>query len=111
VVGTVSYWWRGRDSGFGALIGGQADERQALIRTQALAQSGTAMIAAAVIGVLIVIALGFDRHLASYWSCQLLIIVGAVSYLAGLRIYGARGANEDDPATVTTWTSAHRHRY
>jgi len=111
VVGTVSYWWRGRDSGFGALIGGRADERQALIRTQALARSGAAMIAAAVIGVLIVIALGFDRHLASYWSCQLLIIVGAVSYLAGLRIYGARGAHEDDPATVTTWTNAHRHRY
>ena len=111
VVGTVSYWWRGREAGFGALIGGGADERQALIRTQALARSGAAMIAAAVIGVLIVIALGFDRHLASYWSCQLLIIAGAVSYLAGLRIYGARGAHEDDPAAVTTWTSAHRHRY
>jgi hypothetical protein len=111
VAGTISYWWRGREAGFGALIGGPADERQALIRTRALARSGAAMIAAAVIGVLIVIALGFDRHLASYWSCQLLIIVGAVSYLAGLRIYGARGAHEDDPAAVTTWTSAHRHRY
>ena len=111
VVGTVSYWWRGREAGFGALIGGRADERQALIRTQALARTGAAMIAAAVIGVLIVIALGFDHHLASCWSCQLLIIAGAVSYLAGLRIHGARGAHEDDPATVTTWTSAHRHRY
>jgi hypothetical protein len=111
VAGTVSYWWRSREAGFGALIGGRADERQALIRTQALARSGAAMIAAAVIGVLIVIALGFGRHLASYWSCQLLIIAGALSYLAGLRIYGARGAHEDDPAAVTTWTSAHRHRY
>lgn len=97
VVGTVSYWWRGRDSGFGALIGGRADERQALIRTRALARSGVVMSAAAVIGVLIVIELGFDRHLGSYWSCQLLIIVGAVSYLAGLRRYGARGEHEDDP--------------
>jgi hypothetical protein len=111
VVGTVSYWRRGREAGFGALIGGRADERQALIRTQALARSGAAMIAAAVIGVLIVIALGFGRHLASYGSCQLLIIAGAVSYLAGLRIYGARDAHEDDPAAVTTWTSAPRHRY
>jgi hypothetical protein len=111
VVGTVSYWWRGREVGVGALIGGRADERQALIRTQALARSGAAMIAAAVIGVLIVIALGFDHHLSSYWSCQLLIIVGAVSYLAGLRIYGARGAHEDDPGTVTTSTNAHRHQY
>lgn len=97
VAGTVSYWWRGRDSGFGALTGGRADERQALIRAQALARSGAAMIAAAVIGVLIVIALGFDRHLASYWSCQLLIIIGAVTYLAGLRRYGAHGADYTGP--------------
>jgi hypothetical protein len=31
----------GRDSGFGALIGGRADERQALIRTRARAHSRT----------------------------------------------------------------------
>jgi len=43
------------NASFGALIGGRADERQALIRTQALARTGAAMIAAAVIGVLIVI--------------------------------------------------------
>jgi hypothetical protein len=46
---------------------------------------------------IIVIAPGSDRHLGSYWSCQLLIIVGAVSYLAGLRRYGARGEHQDDP--------------
>ena len=97
VVGTVSYWRRGRAAGFGALIGGRADERQALIRTRALARTGSAMIAAAVTGVLIVIALGFHQHLASYWSCQLPIIVAAVSYLAGLRIYGAHGADYTGP--------------
>jgi hypothetical protein len=46
---------------------------------------------------IIVIAPGSDRHLGSYWSCQLLIIVGAVSYLAGLRRYGARCEHQDDP--------------
>jgi hypothetical protein len=97
VVGTVSYWRRGREAGFGALISGRADERQALIRTRALARTVSAMGRAALIGVLIVIALGFHRHLASYWSCQLLIIVGAVGYLAGLRVYGAHGAEYTGP--------------
>lgn len=41
--------------------------------------------------------LGFHHHLASYWSCQLPIIVAAVSYLAGLRIYGAHGADYTGP--------------
>ncbi len=108
VVGTVSYSWRGRGSGFGALIGGRADERQALIRTRALARTGSAMIAAAVIGVLIVIAPGFDHHLASYWSCQLLIIVAAVTNVAGLRRYGATARTTR--ARATTRKSAHRRR-
>ena len=97
VAGTVSYWWRGRDAGWGALIGGRADERQALIRTRARAQAGIVMAVTAMIAVLIVIALGFDRHLGSYWSCLLLIIPGSVSYLAGLRRYGARDEYADDP--------------
>jgi hypothetical protein len=63
VVGTVSYWWAGRASGFGVLIGGRADERQALIRARA--RSRNAMIATAVIGVLIEVTLGFDHHLGS----------------------------------------------
>jgi hypothetical protein len=97
VVGTGGYWWRGRDAGFGALIGGRADERQALIRTRAQAQAGIVMDVTVIIAVLIVIAAGFDRHLGSYWSCMLLIIVGSVSYLTGLRRYGARGAYADVP--------------
>ena len=36
------YAWNGRDSDYGALAGGWADERQALIRTRARALSGTA---------------------------------------------------------------------
>jgi hypothetical protein len=92
-----SYRAGGRDSDYGALIGGRADERQALIRTRARAQSRTVMTAAAVIGVLIEIALGYDHHLGIVWSCQLLIAVGAFTNSAGLRRYGARGEHQDDP--------------
>jgi len=44
-VGTATYVAGGRAGGFGALIGGRADERQALIRTRARAWSGCAMVA------------------------------------------------------------------
>lgn len=57
-VGTVTYLWGGRACGFGALIGGRADERQAQIRTQARALSAIAMAAATVVGVLVEVALG-----------------------------------------------------
>jgi hypothetical protein len=97
VAGTVGYWWYGRGCGFAVLIGGRADERQALIRTRARAQAGTVMEVTVIIAVLIVIALGFDRHLGSYWACQLLIVVGGVINIAGPRRYGARGAHEDVP--------------
>ncbi len=50
VVGTISYWWAGRDSGLGVLAGGRADERQALIRTRARALAGNTMYAAAAVG-------------------------------------------------------------
>jgi hypothetical protein len=114
-----SYRAGGRDSGFGALIGGRADERQALIRTRARAESRTVMTAAAVIGVLIEIALGYDHHLGIAWSCQLLIAVGAVTNSAGLRRHGARGEHEDDPglgddidqrapAPILTWQGGNR---
>jgi hypothetical protein len=90
------YAWSGRDSDFGALAGGRADERQALIRTRARALSGTAMYAAAAIGGILESALRATDHLSSsYWSFSLVVVIGAVSYRAGLRRYGARG--EDDP--------------
>ncbi len=50
----------------------------------------------AMIAVLIVIVVGFGRHQASYWSCQLLIILSSVTLIAGLRRYGARGEHADD---------------
>lgn len=91
-VGTVTYLWGGRACGFGALIGGRADERQAQIRTRARALSAIAMAAATVIGVLVEVALG--DTLRSYWPFQLVGIAGFVGYLAGQTKYGtAHGAD------------------
>ena len=90
------YAWSGRDSDYGALAGRRADERQALIRTRARALSGTATYAAAAIGLLAATALRATDHPSSrYWSFSLVVVIGAVSYWAGLRRYGACG--EDDP--------------
>ena len=74
-VGTAAYMWGGRAGGFGALIGGRADERQALIRTRAPALSGYAMAAATVIGVLAEVALRDTR--SSYWLFGLVAVAGA----------------------------------
>jgi hypothetical protein len=86
-VGTVTYVAGGRAGGFGALIGGGADERQALIRTRARALSGYAMAAATVIGAVVEVALG--NPFRSYWPFALVLVVGAVGYLAGEAEYGA----------------------
>jgi hypothetical protein len=87
VVGTVTYVWGGRACGFGALIGGRADERQALIRTRARALAGYTMAAATVIGVLVQIALG--DVFRSYWPIGLVLVAGAAGYLVGEEEYGA----------------------
>jgi hypothetical protein len=86
-VGTVAYVWSGRACGLGALIGGRADERQALIRTRARALAGYAMVAPALIGVLVEVALGDTFR--SYWPFCLVGWAGAVGYLAGETKYGA----------------------
>jgi len=86
-VGTVTYVWRGRAGGFGALIGGRADERQALIRTRARALSGYAMAAAAVTCAVVEVALG--HAFRSYWPLGLIVVAGAFGYLAGEAKYGA----------------------
>jgi len=53
------------------------------------------MSAAAVIGLLAAIALHATNHSSSrYWPFSLVVVIGAVSYWAGLRRYGALG--EDD---------------
>jgi hypothetical protein len=98
-VGTVTYAWGGRACGFGALIGGRADERQALIRTRARALSGYAMLAPTLIGALVEVALGDTFR--SYWPFCLVAFVGAVAAGAGETKYGAaHGADYAPSANV-----------
>jgi hypothetical protein len=123
-VGTAAYLWGGRACGFGALIGGRADERQALIRTRARALSGYAMAAATVIGVPVLFAL---RDIgSSYWLLGLLGVAGAAGYLAGEAKYGAAhgadyapgaeagtdlvGGNRRTTSSLTTGPAARSHR-
>lgn len=92
----VYYVWGGRDSDFAAmLIGGRADERQALIRTRARALAGNAMYAAAAIGAAVQLALRDTHHRGSYWSLSLVAVAGGAGCLAGLRKHGDRGAGAD----------------
>ena len=88
-VAVVNYVRAGRDSDRAAMmIGGGADERQALIRTQAMALSGVVMYVAAVIGGIVVIALRGIGHWSGYWPLGLVVAVGTVSYVWGGRACG-----------------------
>ena len=91
----------GRDSDCGALVGGRADERQALIRTRAQAQAGTVVYAAAVIGAIVALALRGPGHWASYWPFGLVVVAGTVSYWWGGRhLGGFRGPGSYTLSTV-----------
>ena len=115
VVGTLSYWWGGRGSGFSVLIGGRADERQALIRTRARALAANTMYAAAAIAAAVELALRDTHHRGSYWSAALVAVAGGVGCLAGLRRYGANPGPGDDieerapaPEPILTWWGGNR---
>jgi hypothetical protein len=108
VVGAISYWWAGRGSGFAALIGGRADERQALLRTRALALAGNLMYAATAAGAVIELALRDTQHRGSYWSLTLIAVIGGIGCLVGLRKYGhhdgGEGPHEQAPRPAPTPT-------
>jgi hypothetical protein len=115
VAGTISYWLGGRGGGFSVLIGGRADERQALIRTRARARAGTTMYAAAALGAAVELALRDAHHRGSYWSAALVAVAGGVGCLIGLRRYGPNpGPGEDTqerapaPEPTLTWWGANR---
>jgi hypothetical protein len=108
VVGTISYVRGGRGSGFRVLIGGRADEREALIRTRARALAGTVMYAAAALGAVVELALRDTQHRGSYWSLSLVAVAGGVGCLAGLRRYGAHPGPGDDTGRAHTGAGADR---
>lgn len=95
VVGTISYFWTGRDGSLSVLIGGRADERETLIRTRARAVAGNAMYAAAAVGAAAELALRDSQHRGSYWSFSLVAVAGGAACLIGLRKYGDRYEAED----------------
>ena len=112
LAGTVSYGWGGRGDGFGVLIGGPADERQALIGTQARALSFTVMGAIAVTGVVVEVALHGPAAWPYFWPFLLVALTGANIYQTGLRRYGARSEadelTERAPEPMYNWWGGRR---
>jgi hypothetical protein len=83
VVAAIGYYYLGgRDSDGGALIGAQADERQAGLGLRASALAGRATIVVALAGFVVQTARGQDT-----WPFALLCAVGAISFVAGVALY------------------------
>ena len=88
VIAAIGYYIAGgRDSDFGAMIGRQVDERQNLLRTRAQALAGVAVAFTAVVGYTVAIALRDP-----VWPFALFACVDVAAFIAGLVIFGARGA-------------------
>lgn len=88
VVAAVGYYvWGGRDSDTGAMLGQRADERQSLLRTRAQALGGVAGTVAGLVGYMVAIAVHDP-----VWPFVLIFGVQVTGFIAGLAIYGERGA-------------------
>jgi hypothetical protein len=73
----------GRDSDVGAIYGQRTDERQQLVRSNASRLALLAMFAAGYVCALVAVAQN-----ASYWQSAVIVAVGGVTYLVGIRRYG-----------------------
>ena len=88
VVAAIGYYiWGGRDSDMGAMFGSRVDERQSLLRMRAQALAAVAGVAAGLIGYMVAVALKDP-----VWPFVLVLGAGAIGFIAGLAIYGPRGA-------------------
>jgi hypothetical protein len=88
VAGAVGYYvWGGRDSDTGAMFGQRVDERQSLLRMRAQALAAVAVAVTGVVGYMVAVALKDP-----VWPFVLFLGVESVVFIAGLVIYGARGA-------------------
>ncbi len=85
VAAVVYYVLGGRDSDVGALFGSRPDERQASINMKATALTGNVLILVAIGGVVVTSALAEPA-----WPFLLFGVVGGITYLIGLLIYGSR---------------------
>jgi hypothetical protein len=87
-AGAVGYYvWGGRDSDRGAMLGQRVDERQSLLRMRAQALAAVAVAVTGVVGYMVAVALKDP-----VWPFVLFLGVEAITFTAGLVVYGARGA-------------------
>jgi hypothetical protein len=95
-VAIVNYVQAGGDSDRAAMmIGGRADERQALIRTRAMALSGVVIYVAALISGIVMIALRGIGQWSNYWPIGLVVAVGTVTYVWGGHAGGYGGRADE----------------
>jgi hypothetical protein len=91
IVAAAGYYaWGGRDSDMGAVIGHQADERQAHLRLKMQALVGRVMSVAAAVAYLVAFAAK-----ATLWPFAIFIALPAVTLFAGWMIYHDRGGDQD----------------
>jgi 1,4-dihydroxy-2-naphthoate octaprenyltransferase len=94
------------DNDIAAIYGHRTDERQRLVALKARSLSMVVMYAAAL--VCVSVAIGLKQE---YWQADVVVSLGGLSYLAGLRIYGAHDENPESvnvgmmASTVHTETS------
>jgi hypothetical protein len=94
------------DNDIAAIYGHRTDERQRLVALKARSLSMVIMYAAAL--VCVSVAIGLKQE---YWQADVVVSLGGLSYLAGLRIYGAHEEHPDNAnvglmaSTVHTETS------
>jgi hypothetical protein len=86
----VLYLLAGSDSDLGAVFAHRADERQQLVRLKASRVSALVAVIGAVVACVIAAAMN-----ATYWPYEVLYIVPGLTYVMGVRIYGARDGAED----------------
>lgn len=78
-----------QDTDMGALLGHRTDERQALIRLKAARVSAVVAVVASVVACVVAAAAG-----SVYWPFEVIYLAAGLSYLIGLRFYGA---DRDEP--------------
>jgi len=80
------------DNDIAAIYGHRTDERQRLVALKARSLSMVVMYAAAL--VCVSVAIGLKQE---YWQADVVVSMGGLSYLVGLRIYGA---HEEHPESA-----------
>jgi hypothetical protein len=91
------------DNDIAAIYGHRTDERQRLVAMKARSLSMVVMYAAALVCVSVAIALKQE-----YWQADVVVSLGGLSYLAGLRIYGAHDEHPDGANVGMMESTAHQ---